>query len=152
MALSTLMCNRKSRESQLGLQQRVWQRLAEEVCVVILNCALVHWVYPYSNLKPANVQGTLDILALCAAGGPKQLTFVSSTSVLDTPYYVQLSVKPIESGGDGVSEEDDLSGSATGLGNGYGQSQWVSEYLVRIVGSRGPLYDQATSLVTWNMV
>lgn len=107
-------------ESQLGLQQDVWQRLAEEVSVVIHNGALVHWVYPYSNLKPANVQGTLDILALCAAGGPKQLTFVSSTSVLDTPYYVQLSAKSIESGGDGVSEEDDLSGSVTGLGYGYG--------------------------------
>jgi L-2-aminoadipate reductase len=69
------------------------------------------------------VQGTLDILALYAAGAPKQLTFVSSTSVLDTPHYVQLSTKSIESGGDGVSEEDDLSGSATGLGTGYEQSK-----------------------------
>lgn len=50
---------------------------------------------------------------------------------------MQLSAKSIELGGDGVSEEDDLSGSATGLGTGYGQSKWVSEYLVHGAGSRG---------------
>ncbi len=105
--------------------------------MVIHNSALVHWVYPYSNLKPANVQGTRDILSLCATGTPKQLVFVSSTSVLDTPHYVQLSAKSIKSGGSGVSEEDDLAGSATGLGTGYGQSKWVGEYLVREAGARG---------------
>jgi L-aminoadipate-semialdehyde dehydrogenase len=124
-------------EPRLGLQEDVWQRLAKEVNVVIHNGALVHWVYPYSNLKPANVQGTLDILALCATGEPKQLAFVSSTSVLDTPHYVELSAKSTASGGSGVSEDDDLMGSATGLGTGYGQSKWVAEYLVREAGSRG---------------
>ncbi|KAH8601045.1 L-aminoadipate-semialdehyde dehydrogenase large subunit [Bisporella sp. PMI_857] len=120
-------------DPRLGLSESTWDQLAQEVNVVIHNGALVHWVYPYSNLKPANVQGTLDILALCAAGKPKLLSFVSSTSVLDTPYFVELSAK----GGSGVTEDDDLSGSATGLGTGYGQSKWVAEYLVRAAGSRG---------------
>jgi len=78
------------------------------------------------------VQGTLDILSLCAEGIPKQLSFVSSTSVLDTPHFVSQSAS-----GTPVSEEDDLSGSAKGLGTGYGQSKWVAEYLVRAAGSRG---------------
>lgn len=73
---------------------------------------------------------------MCHAA-PKQLTFVSSTSVLDTPHYVRLSAKSVASGGDGVLEEDGLSGSATGLGTRYGQSKWVSEYQVREAGSRG---------------
>ena len=121
----------------LGLSKSTWNQLTQEVNVVIHNGALVHWVYPYSNLKPANVQGTLDILALCATGIPKHLSFVSSTSVLDTPYFVKLSADSVAKGGNGVTEDDDLSGSATGLGTGYGQSKWVAEYLVRNAGSRG---------------
>ncbi|RDL40272.1 L-aminoadipate-semialdehyde dehydrogenase [Venustampulla echinocandica] len=124
-------------EPRMGLSETTWNKLAQEVNVVIHNGALVHWVYPYSNLKPANVQGTLDILALCATGMPKQLSFVSSTSVLDTPYFVKLSQESVAKGGCGVSEDDDLSGSATGLGTGYGQSKWVAEYLVRAAGARG---------------
>ncbi|KAH6682753.1 hypothetical protein B0J14DRAFT_622883 [Halenospora varia] len=119
-------------DPRLGLSETDWNKLAQEVNVIIHNGALVHWVYPYSNLKPANVQGTLDILALCATGIPKQLSFVSSTSVLDTEHFVKQSQAGIS-----VSEDDDLSGSATGLGTGYGQSKWVAEYLVREAGSRG---------------
>ncbi|KUJ13154.1 large subunit of L-aminoadipate-semialdehyde dehydrogenase [Mollisia scopiformis] len=119
-------------EPRLGMAQETWDRLAHEVNVIVHNGAQVHWVYPYSNLKPANVQGTLDILSLCATGRPKQLSFVSSTSVLDTEHFVKQSQAGIL-----LSEEDDLSGSVTGLGTGYGQSKWVAEYLVRAAGARG---------------
>ncbi|KAF4627804.1 hypothetical protein G7Y89_g10353 [Cudoniella acicularis] len=70
-------------------------------------------------------------------GMPKQLSFVSSTSVLDTPYFVKLSQDSATKGGSSVSEDDDLSGSVMGLGTGYGQSKWVAEYLVRAAGARG---------------
>jgi L-aminoadipate-semialdehyde dehydrogenase len=124
-------------DARLGLSEASWSTLCQEVDVVIHNGALVHWVYPYSNLKPANVQGTIDILALCATGKPKQLSFVSSTSVLDSPHYIKLSQDAVALGQSGVLEEDDLAGSATGLGTGYGQSKWVSEFLVREAGARG---------------
>jgi L-aminoadipate-semialdehyde dehydrogenase len=124
-------------DPRLGLSESTWNQISQEANIIIHNGALVHWVYPYSNLKPANVQGTLDILALCATGIPKRLAFVSSTSVLDTPYYVKLSADSVAQGGNGVSEDDDLSGSTTGLGTGYGQSKWVAEHLVRAAGSRG---------------
>ena len=124
-------------DHRLGMDNDTWQRMTDEVDVVIHNGAQVHWVLPYSNLKAPNVQGTLDALALCSAGRPKRFAFVSSTSVLDTDYYVQLSEKSISSGGKGVSEDDDLQGSSKGLGTGYGQSKWVSEYLVREAGRRG---------------
>lgn len=119
-------------EPRLGLSEAEFKQLSRDINVIIHNGAQVHWVYPYSNLKPANVQGTLDVLALCAIGTPKHLSFVSSTSVLDTQHFVDQS-----KAGTPVSEADDLSGSAKGLGTGYGQSKWVAEYLVREAGARG---------------
>ena len=124
-------------DKNLGMDEGTWQHVADEVDLVIHNGAQVHWVLPYSNLKAPNVRGTIDALALCSVGRPKRFAFVSSTSVLDTDHYVQLSEKSIQSGGQGVSESDDLGGSSKGLGTGYGQSKWVSEYLVKEAGRRG---------------
>ncbi|KAL2866587.1 L-aminoadipate-semialdehyde dehydrogenase [Aspergillus lucknowensis] len=124
-------------DDRFGLTESAWDKLAKRVDVVIHNGALVHWVYPYSTLKPANVLGTIDALKLCAVGKPKQFSFVSSTSVLDSDHYVEESERSIAAGGAGVSEEDDLEGSSVGLGTGYGQSKWAGEYLVREAGKRG---------------
>lgn len=121
----------------LGLTNAQWDDLTKTVDVVIHNGAQVHWVHQYSTLKPANVLGTMDTLKLCASGKAKQYAFVSSTSAIDHDYYVKESEKITASGGEGVSESDDLMGSATGLGTGYGQTKWVSEYLVREAGRRG---------------
>ena len=122
---------------KLGLELGVWEDLAERIDLIIHNGAQVHWVYPYSKLKAPNVQGTIDALRLCASGRPKSFAFISSTSVLDTEHYVRLSEDSIRAGGTGVSESDDLEGSSTGLATGYGQSKWVSEYLVKEAGRRG---------------
>ncbi|KAL8926884.1 MAG: hypothetical protein Q9208_002693 [Pyrenodesmia sp. 3 TL-2023] len=117
---------------QLGLDTEKWQEIADEADIVIHNGAKVHWVLPYDALKPANVLSTLSAMNLCATSKPKTFTFVSSTSVLDTDHYVQMS-----EAGTPVPESDDLEGSRKGLGTGYGQSKWVSEYLIREAGKRG---------------
>ncbi|RPA90668.1 large subunit of L-aminoadipate-semialdehyde dehydrogenase [Choiromyces venosus 120613-1] len=122
---------------RLGISDAEWETLTEEVDVIIHNGAQVHWVYPYSKLKPANVTGTVDALQLCTTGKPKSFAFVSSTSVLDSDHYVRLSDSIMETGGAGVPESDDLEGSAFDLGTGYGQSKWVGEYIVREAGRRG---------------
>lgn len=124
-------------QDKLGLSPEDYQKVVEEVDVIIHNGAQVHWVYPYAKMKPANVKGTVDALDLCTKGKPKSFAFVSSTSVLDTDHYVKLSDIILESGGSGVPESDDLEGSATGIGTGYGQSKWVAEYIVREAGRRG---------------
>lgn len=124
-------------DPKLGLTDEVWNQLSQSVDVVIHNGALVHWVFPYSKLKAPNVQGTIDAMDLCAIGRPKTFVFVSSTSVLDNDYYVQLSDRLCGEGKAGIPESDDLEGSSTGLSNGYGQSKWVSEYLAREAGRRG---------------
>lgn len=124
-------------DPKLGLSNEVWDELSQSIDVVIHNGALVHWVFPYSKLKAPNVQGTIDAMGLCAVGRPKTFIFISSTSVLDNDYYVQLSDRLCGEGKVGIPESDDLEGSSTGLSNGYGQVKWVSEYLTREAGRRG---------------
>ncbi|RMD41769.1 hypothetical protein DV735_g3373, partial [Chaetothyriales sp. CBS 134920] len=123
--------------AKFGLSDGKWKELEDSVDVVIHNGAQVHWINTYEMLKPANVLGTLEALKLCAQGKAKKFAFVSSTSVLDHEHFVAESERIIAAGGEGISEEDDLSGSRTGLGTGYGQSKWVSEYLSREAGRRG---------------
>ena len=121
----------------LGIKVQVWQRLAEEIDAIIHNGARVHWVLPYSALKAANVNSTFSLIRLCSQGKAKRFGFVSSTSVLDTEHYFNLSDKLRNSGHRGISESDSLDGSCKGLATGYGQSKWVSEYLTREAGRRG---------------
>ncbi|PMB71723.1 L-2-aminoadipate reductase large subunit [Beauveria bassiana] len=124
-------------QSQLGIADDAWKTLADTVDVVIHNGATVHWVKRYQDMMAANVRSTMDCMRLCGEGRPKIFTFVSSTSVLDTDYYVDLSAKQVSTGQGALSEEDDLMGSRTGLGTGYGQTKWVAEQLTREAGRRG---------------
>jgi L-aminoadipate-semialdehyde dehydrogenase len=120
-----------------GLSPDTWNKLADSVDVVIHNGALVHWVLPYSRLRGPNVSSTMTALAMCAVGKPKQFGLVSSTSVLDTDYFVKLSDKSLAEGGAGVPEADDLEGARKNLGTGYGQSKWAAEYITRQAGNKG---------------
>jgi L-aminoadipate-semialdehyde dehydrogenase len=120
-------------KSQLSLPQSVWDRLAAKVDIVIHNGAQVNWMLPYSSLRAANVLSTLACINLCATGKSKRLAFVSSTSTLDNEHYVRLASKA----GTSVLETDDMEGSRKGLGTGYGQSKWASEYVLREAGRRG---------------
>ena len=94
----------------------------------------MHWVYPYSRLRGANVLSTLAAVDLCAAPQrPKELVFVSSTAVLECPHYNAVSDHV-----GGVRETDDLVGAGgDALRVGYGQSKWVAERLLAVAGQRG---------------
>ena len=122
---------------QLGIEQRTWQALAQQADVVIHNGAIVHWIKRYQDMVDSNVGSTIDAMRLCNEGKPKLFAFVSSTSVLDTDYYVKLSETQVSTGESAISEEDDMEGSRSGLGTGYGQTKWVSEQIVREAGKRG---------------
>lgn len=117
-----------------GLTDEQWTHLEDSIDTVVHNGAWVHWVYPYTHLRASNVISTIEAIKLCARGKPKTLTFVSSTSVLDTPHYLQLSQQLLHRGAKGIPEADDLTGSKSDLGTGYGQTKWVSEYLLRKLG------------------
>jgi L-aminoadipate-semialdehyde dehydrogenase len=126
-------------QPNLGMDDNTWQRLAQEVDVVIHNGATVHWVKRYQDMMASNVLSTIDAMKLCNEGKPKAFCFVSSTSVLDNDYYIKLSEQQTSTGQGAVMEDDDMEGSRTGLGTGYGQTKWVSEQLVREAGRRGLL-------------
>lgn len=114
-----------------------WKELAESIDVIIHNGALVHWVFPYEKLREANVISTVNVMKLASVGKPKFFNFVSSTSTIDTDHFFSLSDKSVAEGKTGILESDDLSGSATGLTGGYGQSKWAAEYIIRRAGERG---------------
>ncbi|KAK7202694.1 hypothetical protein BZA70DRAFT_100961 [Myxozyma melibiosi] len=124
-------------KENLGIDPETWKKLTNEVDVIIHNGAQVHWVYPYSILRGPNVIGTMYAMSLAAEGKPKSFAFVSSTSTIDSEHYVRLSDAIVSKGGDGILEDDDLMGSKSGLGNGYGQSKWAAEYIIREAGKRG---------------
>lgn len=122
---------------QIGLSDSVWTELSERVDVVVHNGALVHWVYPYSKLRSANVLATVALINFVGTGKPKAMTFISSTAVLEKSHYVDLSDVLVQRGGQGVPETDDLEATASGLTTGYGQTKWVCERVVMEAGQRG---------------
>ena len=80
-------------------------------------------------MRKANVLSTIQALNICATGKPKAFTFVSSTSAMEVDTFLGTSCA--------IPESDDLSSAKSGLQIGYGQTKWVSEYLVHEAGSRG---------------
>jgi len=79
----------------------------------------------------------MTTIELASTGKSKLLSFVSSTSALDTDHYIQVSDSLANSDMQGVPEADDLEGARTGLKTGYGQTKWVSEVVLMEAGRRG---------------
>lgn len=123
---------------KLGMSDADWDKVAREADAIMHNGAVVHWVYPYSKLRAANVTATLDVITLSQAGKPKPITFISTTAVFEVPnYYLKLSDAMIAKGGLGVPESDPLDGSLSGMATGYGQSKWVAERILMECSRRG---------------
>lgn len=97
----------------------------------------VHWVYPYSKLRAANVIATMCVINLAATTRPKVVSFVSTTSTIESGHYVRLADGIVAKGGLGVPESDSLDAGKSGLKGGYGQTKWVSERLLLEAGRRG---------------
>ncbi|KAF9329744.1 large subunit of alpha-aminoadipate reductase [Podila minutissima] len=122
---------------QFGLSPESWELCCRTVDVIVHNGALVHWVYPYPKMRAANVLGTLQGLKMASTYHTKSFHFVSSTSVLDTAHYGELSDALADTTNRGVPETDDLEGARYGLRSGYGQSKWVAEKLIMAANANG---------------
>ena len=114
-------------EPLLGLSEREFLVLAEQLDVIYHNGALVNFTYPYSALKAANVLGTEEILRLAAKIKLKPVHFISTTSVFSSSEVDEIRV---------VREADEIDKSEL-IHDGYSQSKWVAEKLVAIAASRG---------------
>jgi thioester reductase-like protein len=111
----------------LGMPADQFQQLARDIDAIYHNGALVNFFYPYSTLKPANVQGTRAILRLASHVRPKPVHYISSSSVF--PVVDNSAMK--------IIREEDTPEPGPHLLGGYAQSKWVAEKLITIAGARG---------------
>ena len=73
----------------LRLSSEQFGELTEIVEVIYHNGAQVNTLYPYSELKAANVSGTKQILRLASHGRIKPLHYISTLSVFSRTEHVQ---------------------------------------------------------------
>jgi thioester reductase-like protein/amino acid adenylation domain-containing protein len=107
-----------------GLDEKDFDALAGDVDVIFHPGAVVNLIYPYQELKAPNVGGTREVLRLACSNGTKPVHHVSTNGIFPP--------------GKGLCEEDaDLDDLAQAREDGYGQSKWVAEKLVREAGERG---------------
>ncbi|WP_293004347.1 carboxylic acid reductase [Mycobacterium sp.] len=112
-------------EANLGLDGQTWQRLADSVDLIVDPAALVNHVLPYSELFGPNALGTAELLRIALTTKLKAFTYVSTIGVGDQ-------IQP----GKFVEDADVREISATrqihdGYANGYGNSKWAGEVLLR---------------------
>jgi fatty acid CoA ligase FadD9 len=112
-------------EANLGLDPQTWQRLADTVDLIVDPAALVNHVLPYSELFGPNALGTAELIKIALTTKIKPYTYVSTIGVGDQ-------IRP----GKFVEDADIREISATrrindGYANGYGNSKWAGEVLLR---------------------
>lgn len=111
----------------LGLETGCFEQLAEQIDAIYHNGALVNFTQPYAAMKPANVEGTREVVRLACSVRRKPLHYVSTLSVFGN-------AAPASAEGFG---EDDFPGPEIGFGTGYAQSKWVAERIVRLAADAG---------------
>ena len=112
-------------EENLGLDAQTWQRLADTVDLIVDPAALVNHVLPYSELFGPNALGTAELIRIALTTKQKPYTYVSTIGVGDQ-------VAPSRF----VEDADIRETSATrqisdSYANGYGNSKWAGEVLLR---------------------
>lgn len=112
-------------EPDLGLDRATWNDLTNTVDAIVHPAALVNHVLPYHQLFGANVVGTAEIIRLAITGRIKPITFLSTVAVA-------ISVDPKL-----FDEDADIRTISMtrplddGYANGYGNSKWAGEVLLR---------------------
>ncbi len=114
-------------EPQFGLDDALYQQLAETVDVIYYSAGWINMLYPYSRLKPANVLGVKEALRFAGLVQTKPLHFVSSIAVFFNDIHPE----------DKVLKETDIPIYHTSLKGGYGKSKWVGDRLVASAQERG---------------
>jgi fatty acid CoA ligase FadD9 len=112
-------------EENLGLDQQTWQRLADTVDLIVDPAALVNHLLPYSQLFGSNVVGTAELIRVALTTKLKQFAYVSTIAVI--------------AGTDPASFTEDADVRAISptrtvddtYANGYGNSKWAGEVLLR---------------------
>jgi fatty acid CoA ligase FadD9 len=112
-------------DANLGLDDATWQRLADTVDLIVDPAALVNHVLPYSQLFGPNVLGTAELIRIALTTKIKPFVYVSTMAV-------GAGMNP----SDNTEDADVRVVSATRkvddtYANGYGNSKWGGEVLLR---------------------
>jgi amino acid adenylation domain-containing protein/thioester reductase-like protein len=111
----------------LGLSPVVFAELARTVDVIHHAGAQVNFIYPYEDLRPANVAGTRELIRLAGLTRGIPLHYVSSTAVL----------AGFGAAGVRAVTEDTPLDHADQLGMGYIETKFVAEELLRNAARAG---------------
>jgi thioester reductase-like protein len=109
---------------RLGLSDRDWAFLENEIHTIYHNGAMVNYVLDYESMRKANVDGTIEVLRLAQSSRLKILNYISTTFIFGW------STKDVLLESD-TNEEMEL------LDFGYSQSKWVSEQIVHQAQQKG---------------
>ncbi|MCV7193566.1 carboxylic acid reductase [Mycolicibacterium brumae] len=112
-------------EENLGLDPALWQRLADDVDLIVDPAALVNHVLPYRQLFGPNALGTAELLRVALTSRIKPYLYVSTIGVgfgMAAGSFVEdadiRAASPIRTVDDSYA-------------NGYGNSKWAGEVLLR---------------------
>jgi len=112
-------------EANLGLDPQTWQRLADTVDLIVDPAALVNHVLPYSQLFGPNALGTAELIRIALTTKQKPFVYVSTIGV-------GAGIEPGQFTEDGdvrvISATRKVDDS---YANGYGNSKWAGEVLLR---------------------
>ncbi|WP_136625305.1 thioester reductase domain-containing protein [Dictyobacter kobayashii] len=111
----------------LGLAQVQFKELSMHIDTIYHCGAWVNFTYPYHMLRATNVGGTQEILRFACLSRLKRVHFISTLGVLSSPAY---------SFTQRIREDDPLQ-HCEGLSNGYAESKWVAEQIIRLAQGRG---------------
>jgi len=118
-------------EAELGLSVAEWQRLGEQVDLIVHPAAFVNHVLPYPQLFAANVVGTAELIRLALHHHTKPIHNVSTVAAA------------MEPGGGVLAEADDIRQAtpvrrlnAGRYADGYAHSKWAGEVLLREAADR----------------
>ncbi|MEB4209834.1 non-ribosomal peptide synthetase, partial [Mycobacterium sp. 94-17] len=111
--------------ANLGLEPQTWQRLADTVDLIVDPAAMVNAVLSYRELFGPNVVGTAELIRLALTTRIKAYTYVSTSDV------------GRQIGRSAFTEDADIRVVSptrvidASLANGYGNSKWAGEVLLR---------------------
>lgn len=101
-----------------GLPVEKFNELAKKIDFIFHCASLVNYVYSYSVIKPATVNGTHEVLRFACTLATKPVHYISTNGIF--------AGKEKEA----YLENRDIDSYADYLENGYGQAKWVAEKLV----------------------
>jgi amino acid adenylation domain-containing protein/thioester reductase-like protein len=112
---------------RLGLSPGEFRELTRSIDIIYHAGAIVNFIYPYQELRAANVTGTREVIRLACLAGGIPVHYVSTTAVL-----AGLGVMGVRE----VTEDTPLA-HADRLRVGYVETKFVAEELLRNAGRAG---------------